>query len=120
MVLPRPAAPVRNPFANMAAGVQQQHTGFRAAAATAPASTKNNGVAQQGGQVASPAMPVSSSNNSVYDTIKKIINMQQNLQDADLSHQLESQRHKGTRVHKRFVSTAESLVQQLDGLKRTA
>ncbi|XP_029709140.2 probable serine/threonine-protein kinase tsuA [Aedes albopictus] len=120
VVLPRPAAPVRNPFANMAAGVQQQHTGFRAATATAPASTKNNAVALQGGQVASPAMPVSSSNNSVYDTIKKIINMQQNLQDADLSHQLESQRHKGTRVHKRFVSTAESLVQQLDGLKRTA
>ncbi|XP_062547569.1 uncharacterized protein LOC134213059 [Armigeres subalbatus] len=115
VVLPRPALPVRNPFANVAAtGLQQQQqqkTAFRPQPV--------DGVAVQGKP--SPSVAASSpSNKSVYDTIKKIIDMQQNLEDADLRQQLDSQRHKGTRVHKRFVSTAESLVQQLDGLKRTA
>lgn len=76
VVLPRPAAPVRNPFANMAAGLQQKQTAFRALA--------NNGVPVQQGKPStsssSQVAPASSSNKSVYDTIKKIINMQQNLQ----------------------------------------
>lgn len=106
VVLPRPAVPVRNPFANVIPPRPQgtnmvSHQSKSAAKATGSSSSSPAGT-------------------SVYDTIKKIINMQQNLEDADLRQQLDSQKHKGPRINKRFVSTAESLVQQLDGLKRTA
>ena len=41
------------------------------------------------------------------------------LQGADLRQQLEHQKQLA-HIHKRFVSNEESLVQQLDGLKRSA
>lgn len=106
VVLPRPASPVRNPFANV----------------IPPRPQVANMAAHQAKTAGLPSASSSSSSGgaSVYDTIKKIINMQQNLEDAELRQQLDSQRHKGARINKRFVSTAESLVQQLDGLKRTA
>ncbi|XP_058818677.1 basic-leucine zipper transcription factor A-like [Topomyia yanbarensis] len=102
IAIPRPASPARNPFANLG-GLP------RAQPAQAVAV---NMVAQ--------AKPARAKSGSVYDTIKKIINMQQNLEDADLAQQLDSQKHRDPRVQKRFVTNEESLVQQLDGLKRTA
>ncbi|XP_055541864.1 probable serine/threonine-protein kinase mps1 [Wyeomyia smithii] len=105
VAVPRPAAPVRNPFANLS-GLQKQ-SGHHPTAGTVV-----NMIAQ--------AKPIKVKPGSVYDTIKKIIDMQQNLEDAELALQLDNQKHQGTRVHKRFVTNEESLVQQLDGLKRTA
>ncbi|XP_053696838.1 uncharacterized protein LOC128744089 [Sabethes cyaneus] len=105
VAVPRPAAPVRNPFANLNA-LQKQPKGHH------PAGTVVNGVAQ--------AKPVKVKPSSVYDTIKKIIDMQQNLEGAELALQLDNQKHQDSRVQKRFVTNEESLVQQLDGLKRTA
>lgn len=111
VVLPRPASPVRNPFANIGG----LHKAQKPAAAAAAASSDANVIA-----AAPPAGKLAKSG-SVYDTIKKIISMQQNLEDAELSHQLDSQKHQGSgRLQKRFVASEESLVQQLDGLKRTA
>ncbi|EDS33873.1 conserved hypothetical protein [Culex quinquefasciatus] len=110
VVLPRPASPVRNPFANVNLG--KLHKAQKPAAAGSDA----NVIA-----AAPPAGKTAAKPGSVYDTIKKIINMQQNVEDAELSHQLDSQKHQGSgRLQKRFVASAESLVQQLDGLKRTA
>lgn len=107
VVLPRPASPVRNPFANLGALHKAQK---------APSSSSSANVV-----AAAPSAGKINKPGSVYDTIKKIINMQQNLEDAELSHQLDSQKHQGSgRLQKRFVASAESLVQQLDGLKRTA
>lgn len=111
VVLPRPASPVRNPFANIG-GLQKAQ---KPAAPAASSSMDANVVAAAppAGKLAKPG--------SVYDTIKKIISMQQNLEDAELSYQLDSQKHQGSgRLQKRFVASEESLVQQLDGLKRTA
>lgn len=107
VVLPRPASPVRNPFANIG--------GLHKAQKPAASSMDANVVA------AAPPAAKLAKPGSVYDTIKKIISMQQNLEDAELSHQLDSQKHQGSgRLQKRFVASEESLVQQLDGLKRTA
>ncbi|XP_035773668.1 probable serine/threonine-protein kinase fhkB [Anopheles albimanus] len=55
----------------------------------------------------------------IYDTIKAMVNMRQHMEDADLRQQLEHQKQLA-HIRKRFVSNEESLVQQLDGLKRSA
>lgn len=57
--------------------------------------------------------------NKIYDTIKAMINMRQNVEDAELRQQLEHQKQLA-HIHKRFVANEESLVQELDGLKRSA
>ncbi|KFB39421.1 AGAP008083-PA-like protein [Anopheles sinensis] len=57
--------------------------------------------------------------NKIYDTIKAMINMRQNIEDAELRQQLEQQKQLA-HIHKRFVANEESLVQELDGLKRSA
>ncbi|XP_058448340.1 uncharacterized protein LOC131428411 [Malaya genurostris] len=99
VAIPRPASPARNPFANPN-GLPKAHP-VQAVAVKQTASVKTK-------------------SGTVYDTIKKIIQMQQNLEDADLAQQLDNQKHRDPRVRKRFVTNEESLVQQLDGLKRTA
>uniref|UniRef100_A0A182RTB8 Uncharacterized protein n=1 Tax=Anopheles funestus TaxID=62324 RepID=A0A182RTB8_ANOFN len=55
----------------------------------------------------------------IYDALRAMINMKHDLEDADLRQQLEDQKQLA-HIHKRFVSNEESLVQQLDGLKRSA
>uniref|UniRef100_A0A182S996 Uncharacterized protein n=1 Tax=Anopheles maculatus TaxID=74869 RepID=A0A182S996_9DIPT len=55
----------------------------------------------------------------IYDAIRAMINMKQDQEDADLRQQLEHQKQLA-HIHKRFVSNEGSLVQQLDGLKRSA
>uniref|UniRef100_A0A182QIZ5 Uncharacterized protein n=1 Tax=Anopheles farauti TaxID=69004 RepID=A0A182QIZ5_9DIPT len=55
----------------------------------------------------------------IYDALKAMINMRQDVEKADLRQQLEHQKQLA-HIHKRFVSNEESLVQQLDGLKRSA
>uniref|UniRef100_A0A182NUA2 Uncharacterized protein n=1 Tax=Anopheles dirus TaxID=7168 RepID=A0A182NUA2_9DIPT len=55
----------------------------------------------------------------IYDALKAMINMRQDLEKADLREQLEHQKQLA-HIHKRFVSNEGSLVEQLDGLKRSA
>ncbi|XP_053676600.1 uncharacterized protein LOC128726798 [Anopheles nili] len=55
----------------------------------------------------------------IYDALKAMMNMRQDQEDADLRQQLEHQKQLA-HIHKRFVSNEGSLVQQLDGLKRSA
>uniref|UniRef100_A0A182TV02 Uncharacterized protein n=1 Tax=Anopheles melas TaxID=34690 RepID=A0A182TV02_9DIPT len=55
----------------------------------------------------------------IYDALRAMINMKQDVEGADLRQQLEHQKQLA-HIHKRFVSNEESLVQQLDGLKRSA
>uniref|UniRef100_A0A182LTB1 Uncharacterized protein n=1 Tax=Anopheles culicifacies TaxID=139723 RepID=A0A182LTB1_9DIPT len=55
----------------------------------------------------------------IYDAIRAMINMKHDLEDADLRQQLEHQKQLA-HIQKRFVANEESLVQQLDGLKRSA
>ncbi|XP_055591326.1 uncharacterized protein LOC129743794 [Uranotaenia lowii] len=105
VVLPRPASPARNP--GLPTAQKPMTTVFNMVQQAKPGTS-----AATGSHLKHPG--------SVYDTIKKMIDMQQNLEAAELTHQLDSQKHQGNRVQKRFVSSAESLVQQLDGLKRTA
>uniref|UniRef100_A0A182PMM3 Uncharacterized protein n=1 Tax=Anopheles epiroticus TaxID=199890 RepID=A0A182PMM3_9DIPT len=56
----------------------------------------------------------------IYDALRAMMNTkQQDMEGADLRQQLEHQKQLA-HIHKRFVSNEESLVQQLDGLKRSA
>ncbi|XP_058056746.1 uncharacterized protein LOC131208114 [Anopheles bellator] len=102
VVLPRPTSP-RNAFAaSLLSAVQAPQDG-------------GDGVLKM--DEASKLKQIKSS--KIYDTLKAMITMRQNLEDADLRQQLEHQKQLA-HIHKRFVSNEESLVQQLDGLKRSA
>ncbi|XP_052864214.1 uncharacterized protein LOC128270831 [Anopheles cruzii] len=104
VVLPRPTSP-RNAFAaSLLSAVQAQ-----------PPQDGGDGVLKM--DEASKLKQIKSS--KIYDTLKAMITMRQNLEDADLRQQLEHQKQLA-HIHKRFVSNEESLVQQLDGLKRSA
>ncbi|XP_050083677.1 GATA zinc finger domain-containing protein 10-like [Anopheles aquasalis] len=107
VVLPRPTNP-RNAFSASLLN------------AVAP-STAHQQQQQQHGvmKVDQGSMAKQIKSSKIYDTIKAMVNMRQQMEDADLRQQLEHQKQLA-HIRKRFVSNEESLVQQLDGLKRSA
>uniref|UniRef100_A0A182IZT3 Uncharacterized protein n=1 Tax=Anopheles atroparvus TaxID=41427 RepID=A0A182IZT3_ANOAO len=103
VVLPRPTNP-RNLFAATLINAVDESRAQEAAANKAEAGA---------------AKLKQAKSNKIYDTIKAMINMRQNVEDAELRQQLEHQKQLA-HIHKRFVANEESLVQELDGLKRSA
>ncbi|XP_055685451.1 uncharacterized protein LOC129791344 [Lutzomyia longipalpis] len=102
VVLPRPATPVNQPFTASAMKYLKQ----QADVASSPKEENSKDTTKR-----SPGK----GKQSVYDTIKHLIAMEHSLEES-----AQKEQQQLNRLKKRFVTNEESLVQQLDGLKRMA